>query len=205
MRSHRYDMTTRLFHFSDDPGIAIFHPRPVRVSVDRPAGQQWLNGPLVWATDEAHELLYLFPRECLRIVVWPTQHTTGEDKAAWFGAAANSRAIAHIERAWEDRLTHGVVYRYHVPVERFDDVDDVGMWVSNTPVVPSHMDVLDDLIAELQSRNVELRIMDSLTPLKGVWQTTLHASGIRLRNAQNWGSRAGPTRSREDQLPLNSV
>jgi hypothetical protein len=110
--------------------------------------------------------------------------------AAWFGEAANFRPIAHIERAWLDRLTHGVVYRYHVPVERFDDVDDVddvGMWVSNTSVVPLHMDGVDDLIAELQSRNVELRIMGSLTPLKGIWQTTLHASGIRLRNAQNWG------------------
>jgi uncharacterized membrane protein len=100
--------------------------------------------------------------------------------AAWFGEAANFRPIAHIERAWLDRLTHGVVYRYHVPVEWFDDM---GMWVSNTSVVPSHMDGVDDLIAELQSRNVELRIMGSLTPLKGIWQTTLHASGIRLRNA----------------------
>ncbi|WP_339329380.1 DUF6886 family protein [Burkholderia multivorans] len=54
-------MTTGLFHFSDDPGIAMFHPRPVRVADDRPAGQEWLNGPLVWATDEAHYLLYLFP------------------------------------------------------------------------------------------------------------------------------------------------
>lgn len=180
-------MTTRLFHFSDDPDIAIFRPRPVRVAVDRPVGQEWLNGPLVWATDEAHEFLYLFPRDCPRIVVWPTQYTTVEDRAAWFGEAANRRAIAHVERAWLDRLASGAIYRYHVPVEQLDDIDDVGVWVSNSSVVPSQMDVLDDLTAELELRNVELRIMDSLTPLKGVWQTTLHASGIRLRNAQGWG------------------
>lgn len=180
-------MTIRLFHFSDDPAIAIFHPRPVRVAVDRPAGQEWLNGPLVWATDEAHELLYLFPRECPRIVVWPTQYTSEEDRTAWFSATANRRAIAHIERAWLDRLTSSVIYRYHVPVNQFEDIDDVGMWVSNTHVVPSRMDVLNDLMAELESRNVELRSMDSLIPLKEIWQTTLHASGIRLRNAQGWG------------------
>jgi hypothetical protein len=180
-------MTMRLFHFSDDPDITIFHPRPVRVAVDRPAGQERLNGPLVWATDEAHELLYLFPRECPRIVVWPTQYTSEKDRTAWFGETTNRRAIAHIERAWLDRLASGVIYRYHLAVDQFEDIDDAGMWVSNTPVVPSHMDVLDNLIAELDSRKVELRIMGSLTPLKEIWQTTLHASGIRLRNAQGWG------------------
>ena len=53
----------RLFHFSDDPAIGLFTPRPVRVAVARPSGQAWLNGPLVWSIDEAHQILYLFPRE----------------------------------------------------------------------------------------------------------------------------------------------
>ncbi len=35
---------------------------------------------------------------------------------------------------------------------------------------------------------VELRVMESLTPLRGVWETSLHASGIRLRHAQGWDS-----------------
>lgn len=51
----------RLFHYSDDPGIAVFEPRPVRVPVDRPRGQEWLNGPLVWAIDGPHGILYPFP------------------------------------------------------------------------------------------------------------------------------------------------
>ena len=33
---------------------------------------------------------------------------------------------------------------------------------------------------------VELRPMDDLAPLKGLWSTSLHASGIRLRNAVGW-------------------
>jgi hypothetical protein len=191
-------MTVRLFHFSDDPGITIFHPRPVRVSVDRPAGQEWLNGPLVWATDEIYELLYLFPRECPRIVVWPTQYTSIEDRAAWFGDTS-SRAIAHIEHDWFDRFRTARIYRYHVPFEQFEDIDDVGMWVSRTPVFPTRIDIVDDLIGELGSRNIELRVMDRLTPLKRVWQTTLHASGIRLRNAHDWG-KPGWTHSKPGRL-----
>jgi hypothetical protein len=29
-------------------------------------------------------------------------------------------------------------------------------------------------------------MLDDLTPLKEVWQSSLHASGIRLRNARGW-------------------
>ena len=34
--------------------------------------------------------------------------------------------------------------------------------------------------------DVELRAVDSLVPLRGVWSSSLHASGIRLRNAVGW-------------------
>ena len=73
-----------LYHFSDDPGIAVFEPRPLRVAVDRGFDRDWLNGRLVWATDEAHSLLYLFPRECPRVVIWPTSFTSQTDREAWF-------------------------------------------------------------------------------------------------------------------------
>jgi len=45
---------------------------------------------------------------------------------------------------------------------------------------------IDNLPEKLDEENVTLRILDDLTPLKGIWNSTLHASGIRLRNAQNW-------------------
>lgn len=70
----------RLFHISDQPDIAHFQPRPIRVPVDRPPGQDWLNGPLVWAIDELHQILYLFPRECPRIVIWATPFSTHADR-----------------------------------------------------------------------------------------------------------------------------
>lgn len=37
----------RLFHFSDNSDITIFKPRHLSVHVDRPAGQEWLNGSLI--------------------------------------------------------------------------------------------------------------------------------------------------------------
>ena len=43
----------RLFHFSDDPDFGVFEPRPPRILPERRAGEDWLNGPLVWAIDPA--------------------------------------------------------------------------------------------------------------------------------------------------------
>jgi hypothetical protein len=45
----------RLFHFSDDPTIEIFTPRPVLVASKRPPGREWLNDPLAWAIDAWHQ------------------------------------------------------------------------------------------------------------------------------------------------------
>src|SRR5580692_5650473 len=75
----------RLFHFSDDPAIAVFTPRPVRVPAERGPGREWLNGPLVWAIDEPRQPMYLFPRDCPRILLWLTPQTTEADKALWWG------------------------------------------------------------------------------------------------------------------------
>jgi hypothetical protein len=178
--------TRRLFHFSDDPEIDLFAPRPVRVPVDRPEGQAWLNGPLVWSIDQAHEFLYLFPRECPRIVVWLTPATRAEERSLWFGNRPCC-TIAHIESRWLDRFRAAVVYRYDMPTATFEDIDEVGMWVSRVAIRPRAVEPIGDLPAALEARNVELRVLESLTPLKDVWQTSLHASGIRLRNAAGWG------------------
>ena len=62
------------------------------------------------------------------------------------------------------------------------------MWVSRLSVRPRTKMRLDDLPGELQAQDVELRVLDSLLPLRDVWNTSLHASGIRLRNADGWGA-----------------
>ena len=60
------------------------------------------------------------------------------------------------------------------------------MWVSRQAVTPSAMTEVADLPAALADCDVELRAVDSLVPLRGVWSSSLHASGIRLRNAVGW-------------------
>lgn len=183
---------TLLFHFSEEPGITSFVPRAVRVPTDRPPGMEWLNGPLVWAIDEWHSPMYLFPRECPRILLWQTTTTTVEDVKQWFGDTT-ARMLAYIESAWTERLSTAQLYRYRLPVDTFLDLHDAGMWVSRREVHPEAVQRIDRLSEGLAAAGVELRVVPSLVRLRGLWDTTLHASGIRLRNAQGWGrpSRAG--------------
>jgi hypothetical protein len=66
------------------------------------------------------------------------------------------------------------------------DLDDAGMHVSRKAVAPLAVEMLSDLPAALRAADVELRIVESLTPLRNAWATTLHVSGIRMRNATGW-------------------
>lgn len=149
----------------------------------RPAGREWLNGPLVWAIDEAHDFMYLFPRECPRILVWATVLSTEHDRLAWLG---RWRAAAYVERRWLERLEAQSIYRYDMPPEEFEDVDDAGMWIARNPVIPLGRLGLSQLDRQFVPRGVDLRVVESLKPLKDLWNTSLHASGIRLRNASDW-------------------
>ncbi len=179
----------RLFHFSEDPGIGLFEPRPVRTPALRRPGQEWLNGPLVWAIAEDHQRLYLFPRECPRIVVWPRAESSPADLTRWLNDfQPGMRAMAFVEKAWADRVAAGHVYRYELPAESFDNLEDAGMFVSRTAVRPLALAHVTDLPHALRASGTELRLVDSLAPLRGVWNSTLHASGIRLRNAAGWVS-----------------
>ncbi|WP_416064183.1 DUF6886 family protein [Rhizobium sp. ZK1] len=170
----------RLFHFSNDPAITIFEPRPVRIASERPPGREWLNGPLVWAIDDVNDFMYLFPRDCPRILIWAKPETSEEDRqllGRWRGAA-------YIERGWLARLEAGCIHRYEMPTESFEDLQDAGMWVSRKAVVPLALTAISRLDCEFALRGIELRVVDSLMPLKALRDTTLHVSAIRLRNAQ---------------------
>jgi hypothetical protein len=60
--------------------------------------------------------------------------------------------------------------------------------VARNTVWPLAVEPVGDLLAAMARAEVELHVMDNLSPLKGVWQSTLHASGVRLRNARGWNS-----------------
>lgn len=180
-----------LSHFSEQSDIIAFDPRPVGVPVDRPHGQEWLNGPLVWAIDQPHSILYLFPRECPRIVVWPTTRTSPEDYRHWIGSKS-ARAVAYVEEEWLERIARATIFRYTMPPRTFEAVGDIGMWVSLHSVQPSGCEVISDLSHRLASAGIELRAQSTLIGLKPIWDSTLHASGIRLRNATGWGAPGWP-------------
>jgi hypothetical protein len=172
-----------LYHFSEDPGIATFEPR---TPAHRPD-----VAPLVWAIDEWHAPMYFFPRDCPRVLLWQLPTTSPADHERWFGASG-ARMIAHIEYAWLERMHSVPIFRYELPPHTFASLDDAGMHVSRETVTPSSMAPLGDLIEALRAAGVELRLMETLTPLRGVWDTTLHASGIRLRNARGWNYEPAP-------------
>ncbi len=167
-----------LYHFSEEPDIRVFEPRP---PVARPDVE-----PLVWAIDGWHSPMYLFPRDCPRILMWPLETTTPEDRERHWGGR-EVRMVAHMEWAWFERLRTTCLYRYTMPAETFETLNDAGMWVSRSVVKPHAIESVADLLAALAEANVELRLMPSLLPLRGAWETTMHASGIRLRNARGWG------------------
>ncbi len=174
-----------LYHFSDDAEISVFEPRPVRVPSERGPGRDWLNGPLVWAIEAGRQAMYLFPRDCPRILLWARPETTAADRERWFGDSP-ARIIAYAEWAWFERLKTATLFRYALPPDSFESLSDAGMWVSRRAVRPTAVDTLADLPAALRAQGVELRLTERLTHLRGLWDTSLHASGIRLRNAQDW-------------------
>jgi hypothetical protein len=167
----------QLYHFSEDPTIERFEPRTIEARPEVEAR--------VWAIDEWHAPMYFFPRDCPRILLWALPSTSDADRERWFGAS-EARMLAHIEWGWLDRLRSTSLYRYAFDGAGFEDLGDAGMHVSRSPVEPLAVEPVGDLLDALRFAEVELRLLERLTPLRGVWETTLHASGIRLRNAIGW-------------------
>lgn len=171
-----------LYHFSEDPSIRQFTPRPPLAHLEQE--------PLVWAIDAWHQPIYWTPRDCPRVCFWPIPTTTPEDRAFYERATA-ARLVVTIEAAWLDRLRTTCLYRYTMPEETFVPRDPVGTpefhgsHVSRATVLPLNVEPMGDLLARLAAADVELRVTPSLVPLaRALQQTSLHWSLIRMRNAQ---------------------
>jgi len=169
-----------LFHVSEDGGIERFDPRP----------SEYTTEPVVWSIDADRLRNYLLPRDCPRVTFYAGPQTTAADRERFLGA---SQAVVAIEQRWFDRLRASRLFCYHLPPDTFECIDTcAGYYVSRVPVRPTQMDVIDDAIAELQRRNVELRVASTLWPLRdAVAASTLMFSIIRMRNAEPRRTAAG--------------
>lgn len=168
-----------LFHASEEPDIARFEPR---VTPGSPAGP---TDRLVWAIDDEHLANYLLPRDCPRVCFYPLPTSDPADVARLMGQTTAKRVVA-VESGWLDALRAARLHVYELPTATFEPFDTgAGYYVSRLPVDPLRVATVDDLLAALLAREVELRITPSLWPLRdAVVSSTLQFSCIRMRNAR---------------------
>jgi hypothetical protein len=161
-----------LFHVSEESGIERFEPR----------ASTYASGLVVWAIDADRLRNYLVPRECPRVTYYAGRETIAADVERFLGSSA---AVVAVESNWLEHLRSCRLYCYHMPPETFECLDEcAGYFVSRVPVAPARVQVVDDLIAELVRRGVELRFVPNLWPLRdAVVASTLQFSLIRMRNA----------------------
>jgi hypothetical protein len=162
----------RVFHVSEETGIELFEPRMIEGATE----------PLVWAINDERVHNYLLPRDCPRVTFYAGPRTSAEDRERFLGP---SPAVVAIESAWFDRVRSCRLFCYQLPGETFSCHDETaGYYVSRIAVRPSAVEYIDDLVAALVRRGVELRVLPCLWSLRdAVVASTLEFSIIRWRNA----------------------
>ena len=170
-----------LLHFSENPDIDVFYPR-LTAGKDDPT-------PVVWAIDADHAFLYYFPRDCPRVICWPLPDSSDADRDRFF-RHSHAKALVAIEGAWLERFYTTRLYVYTLPSESFTPVVPEGApgfhgaYTSQETVHPISVAPVGDLLTALRDAGAEVRMTPSLWPLwEAVTVSTLHFSGIRLRNA----------------------
>jgi hypothetical protein len=160
-----------LYHVSEQSGIERFEPRSVE------GGEA-----VVWAVDSERLRNYMLPRDCPRVTFYAGPDSTADDVARFLGA---SPAVVAVESGWLDRIRSCRLFVYHLPADSFECIDlCAGYYVSEVPVVPAAVEVIDDPMACLLRRGVELRFLPELWDLRdAVAASTLQFSIIRMRNA----------------------
>ena len=165
-----------MYHFSEDPTFTRFVPHVPRTNPAHP--------PAVWAIDEEHSPLYWFPRDCPRVTAWPRN----DIEAASFHVAFATEAhrVHAIEEGWLERMATATVYRYELDAANFAPWNDAsGQWICDDDVEPLSVSPVGDLLALHRDAGIELRVVDSLWPLRdlahrGPWDF----STVRMGNAR---------------------
>ena len=93
--------------------------------------------------------------------------------------------VVAVENGWLERIRSCTLHCYRLPHETFECLDEsAGYFVSRIPVVPEHIEALDNVMEELLGRGVQLRFLPDIWSLRdAVVASSLQFSMIRMRNA----------------------
>ena len=167
-----------MYHFSEDPTITRFVPHVPLTNPTHP--------PAVWAIDEERSPLYWFPRDCPRVTAWPRNDV--EATAFHVAFATDACRVHAIEEGWLERMATVTVYRYELDAADFAQWNDAsGQWICDHDVEPFSVAPVGDLLALHRDAGIELRVVDSLWPLRdlahrGPWDfSTVRMGNARLR------------------------
>jgi hypothetical protein len=169
----------RLFHISEQPGISIFTPRPSPSYFDN------ITGDVVFAISEQLLHNYLLPRDCPRVTFYAGADTTTADKQKFMDNTKAGHVVA-VESGWYQQIKETTLNCYEFLPDDFMLIDEcAGYYVSYKPVMPIEVTIIDDIIAALLNRDIELRFMPSLIDIAdAVRDSSLQFSLIRMRNAK---------------------
>ncbi|MBS4191951.1 hypothetical protein KHA94_17425 [Bacillus sp. FJAT-49705] len=163
-----------LYHFSENPHIITFSPRPSKTSAK----------PVVWAIDQEHSIYYYFPRDCPRVIYWKADYTNENDKNQFFFGSSADKIIT-VESRWLERIRQTKLYVYSFSADSFEMFDEnAGYYVSDQEVSPTKVEPVGILLEKLLSESIELRFTPDLYPIRDmVISSTLGFSIIRFGNA----------------------
>jgi hypothetical protein len=167
-----------LYHYSEEPSIRRFVPRPVADSPE--------SAPVVWAIDEQHAMNYWLPRECPRVIYSKSPAVNADDLARFFSSSAAGTVIT-VESGWLERIRTTCLYEYTLANTSFENKDGTaGYSISYKPVEPITVQPAGDLIARILARkDIELRFAPELHTIRDAILSSSvdYFSIIRFRNA----------------------
>ncbi len=162
------------YHYSEHDAIEVFHPRAPLRHPNSP--------PRVYAIDAEHRGLYFFPRDCARVGIWCTPHTTTDDQAALVDNTSR-RMLILVDASQAELWRSGQIYEYTFEGDDgWQDTGDHGCWISEVSQTPTAGRWLTDLPQAANEDGVEVQIVPDLIAAAEAWRAhpSLHVSAIRL-------------------------
>lgn len=139
---------------------------------------------VVWAIAERLLHNYLLPRDCPRVTFYAGPRTSAADRGRFLGTSSAAHVVA-VESRWLHRIRSTRLWLYELPAETFSETDaGAGYHVSASAVDCIAATEVADLLDALVTRDIELRVLPDLWPLRdAVAASSLAFSMIRMRNA----------------------